>query len=67
MVRTIVTWTTAETAARILSLSPDAVNDLCLRGALHARRANDGAPWEIDYDALIDYHNAHPHDLKAGR
>jgi hypothetical protein len=56
----IVTWTTAETAARILYLSPDAVNDLCAKGVLRARRASKTAPWQIDYDSVLDYHHVHP-------
>jgi len=55
MGRTIVTWVSAETAARILDLSPDAVNDLCAKGVLRARRDSKSAPWQIDYDSVCDY------------
>jgi hypothetical protein len=51
----IVTWVPAETAARILCLSPDTVNDFCARGVLRARRASEAAPWQIEYDSICDY------------
>lgn len=57
----IVTWTSAETASRILGLSILEVSNLCAKGELRARQdSTENQSWLIDFDSIIDHKNANP-------